>query len=227
MTRVQCNFAKGREKWVKVANTRAFATAIVDPDWPYTCAPDVVGGKGSLNGFTRYHERQRNTYSQDVPLSIDELKRLPVGYVVDGYVLLWTVGPFLINGAAVAVLRAWGFEAVSILTWAKYDLNNNHGYGGVGFWLLGNAEFCIIGKRSGWPSIRTGRSSLIIDKKRNHSQKPEAVHLLCEQRFPGPYVEIFGRNARENWTVLGNEAPGDGEDIRVSLRKQLDDATRP
>lgn len=136
-----------------------------------------------------------------------------------GYILLWVVGPFLINGAAVEILNAWGFEAMSILTWAKYDLKNNHGYGGVGFWLLGNAEFCIIAKRSSWPSIRTGRSSLIIDTKRRHSQKPEAVHELCEQRFPGPYLEVFGRRERAGWVVLGDEAPGDLGDVRESLRR--------
>jgi N6-adenosine-specific RNA methylase IME4 len=128
---------------------------------------------------------------------------------------MWAVGPFLINGAAVDVMRAWGFEPSSIITWAKWNPKKNSGYGGVGFWFLGNAEFVIVGKRPGWPSIRTGRSSLIVHPKMEHSRKPDAVHEICEACFPGPYVEIFGRRERKGWTVLGNEAPGDGMDTRA------------
>jgi N6-adenosine-specific RNA methylase IME4 len=216
--KVQCNFAKGREKSVKIDTFRSFTTAVIDPDWPYSCAPDVRGGNGKLSGFTRYHETERNAYAQKKAMSIAELKALPIGRVVDGYVLLWTVGPFLLNGSAVGLLNAWGFEAVSLVTWGKYDLENGHGYGGVGFWFLGNAEFCVVAKRPNWPSIRTGKSSLVIDKKRNHSAKPKAIHELCEQRFPGPYLEVFGREQRDGWTVLGDEAPGDGGDVRETLR---------
>jgi hypothetical protein len=82
---------------------------------------------------------------------------------------------------------------------------------------LGNAEFCVIAKRPGWPSIRTGKSSLIVHPKQEHSRKPHDVHELCEQFFPSPYVGLFGRRKRKGWTVIGNEAPGDGKDIRRML----------
>jgi hypothetical protein len=89
--------------------------------------------------------------------------------------------------------------------------------GGIGFWFLGNAEFCIVGKREGGPSIRAGRLSLVIEPKQEHSVKPDSIHRLCEERFPGPHLEIFWRLEREGWTVLGDEAPDDGHGISETI----------
>lgn len=226
---IQRSFAKRLEKYQTVEMAQPFATAIIDPDWPYTVAPgkrdvgDVIDAhrKGRLSGFTRNRDTGKNQYKQKQPLSLDELKALPIGNAVGGYIMLWTVGPFLINGAATEILTAWGFEPASIITWAKYDLKNGHGYGGVGYWFLGNAEFCIVAKRQGYPSLRTGISSLVVAPKSHHSAKPDDIHSICERRFPGPFLEVFGRRDRSGWTVLGNEAPGDGGDIKNSLRSLI------
>src|ERR1700722_19673835 len=103
--------------YVRTKTRQPFATAIIDPDWPYTIAPGVddyakAKGNGRLSGFTRNRDRARNVYRQRRPLSLAELRRVPVGEMVSGYVLLWTVGPFLISGAASDTMRAWGFEPV-------------------------------------------------------------------------------------------------------------------
>lgn len=198
-----------------------FSTGIVDPDWPYTVAPGMKvltngSSKGRLSGYTRNRDEAQNQYTAKRPLSIDEMARLPIGEVVGGYIFLWIVAPFLLMGTHKRLLSAWGFEPMSMVTWAKYDLENKHGYGGVGFWFLGNAEFCVVGKRRGMPSVRTGRSSLFIAPKKRHSEKPDDIHSLCEDRFPGPYIEIFGRRERKGWVVLGNEV-GQRLDIRESL----------
>lgn len=220
--KVQTNFAVGKEKFAEPLHiTQPFTTAIIDPDWPYT-----VGPKGKRSGYTRYKDSERNIYKQDEPLTIDELKDLPVGELVGGYLFMWTVGPFLIHPnpkkQALSVLEAWGFKQASILTWAKWNRKRNAGYGGVGSWFLGNAEFCIVAKRKGFPSVRTGRSSLIVEPKTKHSAKPDNIHELCEQRFPGPFLEIFGRKNRKGWAVIGNEAPDtEGQDIRESMRRLL------
>jgi len=222
--KVQTNFAKGKEKYASVDLRAPFATAIIDPDWPYTIAPGretiTDEEKGRLWGFTRNRQESQNQYKQHEPLSIEQLKALPIKDIVGGYIHLWTVAPFLLNGAATAILEAWDFKPVSMMTWAKYDPCQNRGFGGVGYWYLGNAEFCITAKSKGFPSIRTGVSSLIIARKGQHSVKPEHLHELCENRFPGPFLEIFGRASRPGWVVLGDESP-DGQDIRHSLKKYL------
>ncbi len=234
--RINRSCVVGNEKPIDVEINEPFATGIIDPDWPYTVAPgrnnidDIEEGKGRHSGFTR-NKDGRNKYRQQTALTIQELKDLPIKQIIGGYVFLWTVGPFLINGAATDVLKAWEFEPVSMLAWAKYHVNeqknlfgahDEHGYGGVGYWFLGNSEYCIVGKRKGLPSIRTGTSSLIVAPKRRHSEKPEHIHKLCESKLPGPYIELFGRKTREHWVVLGDEVPGyEGEDIRVSMQKYV------
>lgn len=236
-----------------------FMTGIIDPDWPYTVAPGMKDGAGKLSGFTRNRDTEKNQYKEIEPLSIEDLGKLPVGDLIGGYLFMWTVSPFLIGGlkghdesATNYLIKSWGFEACSTITWAKWDKDRNAGYGGVGFWFLGNAEFCIVAKKSGMPSIRTGTSSLLVEgensspllveSKQRHSSKPRSIHALAERRFPGPYLEIFGRYGGvqipktkngvtekitvdfgpppSGWRVMGSEAPGDGQDIR----KSMDDA---
>jgi N6-adenosine-specific RNA methylase IME4 len=41
-----------------------------------------------------------------------------------------------------------------------------------------------------------------------HSKKPEESYKLIERVCPGPYLELFARKPRENWTVWGDESKG-------------------
>jgi len=197
-------------KKVEVEMEAPFASAIIDPPWPYTYAPgDLEGftakeGQTPLSGFIQGGKSaaQYNT------LSIREMAELPIGKLVGGYILLWTTMPFL--PAALLLLEGWDFGYITGMCWGKYNMerdltNGGRGdYGGVGFWFLGNHELCLLGKKKGVPSIRTGRSSLFLAKKQSHSQKPERVHVLIEDYFPKPFVEIFGRTPRKDWKIIGD-----------------------
>ena len=261
--RIQTCFAPGKEKYEDRKISEPFATGIIDPDWPYTLGPQDGG-----DGYTRYHDKEKNVYKAAEPLTIQRLGELPVGKLVGGYLLMWTVSPFLIGtgvkpievegkvypSAALYLLEQWGFEPCSMLTWGKYRLDRirngepSGGYGGVGFWFFGSAEYVIVAKKPGMPSIRTGTSSLFLAPKQKHTAKPDYVRNLAETRFPEPYLEIFGRygeqfigkdegekNKRKrwvfpdkpkNWTVLGDQAvgikeSGYGEDIFDSVENLL------
>ena len=220
-----------------------FKTGIIDPPWPYTAAPgkkEKDKGTKSLSGFVQTPDGK----DQYPVLSIEEMCALPIGDLIDSYLFMWTTMPFF--PAALKMYEAWGFEYKTGMCWGKWDVSKqtnsprlfelpvdydfnmpgNGGYGGVGFWFLGNHELVLIGKKHGAPSIRTGESSLFLYPKTKHSEKPDRVHRLCEKYFPKEYVEIFGRRARAGWTVLGNEAPGDGKDIRDSLTEQIKRSTK-
>jgi N6-adenosine-specific RNA methylase IME4 len=208
-----------------------FRTAIIDPPWPYTLSPGTsdVTRKG-LSGFVRNKDGEHE-YSV---MSINELGKMPVGELVDGYVFLWATMPFL--PAALSLLGVWGFEYKTGMCWGKWDLRRtslalfddhdfnapgNGGYGGIGYWFLGNHELALLGKKQEAQSIRTKHSSLFLCPKTTHSSKPDHLHELCEECFPGPYLELFGRRERTGWRILGNEAPGDGEDIFSSMSREL------
>lgn len=47
--------------------------------------------------------------------------------------------------------------------------------------------------------------SVIHAPRRRHSEKPLEFYDLFETVSPGPYLELFARNAREGWTSWGNE----------------------
>ena len=82
---------------------------------------------------------------------------------------------------------------------------------GTGFCFRSAAEFFLLGTR-GSPKVRS-RSvrNLIVAPVREHSRKPADMHLMCEQLYPGPYAELFGRAQRRGWDVWGNETAKFGE----------------
>ncbi len=180
---------------------RPFGTAIIDPPWPYSPNAKTIGKKAKARSGYVLNPRTQDLYST---MTLQEIADDPRGRLAD-YVFLWITGPFLLRGAHQPILSAWGLEAASMLTWAKYDIKGQHGYGGVGYWFLGNAEFCIVAKRPGWQSLRTGKSSLFIEKKGRHSAKPDNIHKICEDCFPGPYLEVFARIPRKGWTQEGDQ----------------------
>lgn len=178
-----------------------FKTLIIDPPWPY----DKTSGHGALKGYSDGHYK---------PLSIDDLAALPIDSIMDpteAYVFMWSTGPFL--PAAVSLFPRWGFKYITSAVWVKTT-----GLG-VGYWFRGDHEHILIGKRVKAPSFRTGRRSVFRFEtpRGRHSRKPVFLHETIEKILPAPYLEIFARETRLGWTVCGNEAPGDGWDIRDRL----------
>ncbi len=49
--------------------------------------------------------------------------------------------------------------------------------------------------------------NIISQRKREHSRKPDEIYPIIEGCSHGPYLELFARNRRKNWTVWGNQAP--------------------
>lgn len=200
---------------------RNFGVVLADPPWAYA--------------QTSRHEKLRG-YSdvQYAPLTTADLLALPVkDYVADSAVLLlWATWPFVPD--ALRLVEAWGFEYVTGLPWVKVTARDDtKPVYGVGYWMRGATEVILIGKRKGGKSARTPFIGLVeegwtdpltglVTESFAHSRKPDSVYDLAEafgaQVGPGlPRLELFARRAREGWWSLGNEAPGDGIDIRERL----------
>jgi N6-adenosine-specific RNA methylase IME4 len=114
---------------------------------------------------------------------------------------LWTTNYHMLNGAR-DVLDAWGFAPVTILTWGK----NKYG---MGEWLRGQTEHCILATR-GKPVVQlTGQSTLLHADVRAHSEKPREFYDLVESLCPAPrYAYLFSRyRHNERWDCHGDEAP--------------------
>lgn len=201
-------------------------TGIIDPPWAY----EQASHHERLTGYSTGHEYPS--------LTTADMMDLPIRKMMN-YLFLWTTGPFIED--AYKLIRAWGMEPITMLAWVKCAQIDTNGLPafpnipgdtfdaekvfkptyGVGYWFRGCVEPIILAKAPGVPSIRTPWVGLLSPNAK-HSRKPQTLHQLIETNFPGPYVELFGRRPTPGWTVLGNEAPGDGLDIRVSIQNFLD-----
>ena len=52
---------------------------------------------------------------------------------------------------------------------------------------------------------------MIQSRKREHSRKPDEQYALIESCSPGPYLEMFARGTRADWTYWGDQANDDYE----------------
>ena len=158
----------------------------------------------------------RNAMRHYPTMTLREIEALPVRDVVDrdAILWLWITGPLLVQGAHVPVMKAWGFTPSAMgFVWVKLNkraaslfVMHEDVFMGGGFTTRKNAEFCLIGKRG--KSLRKSASvrEILISPVRDHSRKPDEAIKAVESYSDGPYLELFGRQSRPGWTVLGREA---------------------
>lgn len=161
-----------------------FRVIVSDPPWAY----EKRAGDATHRGDLPYPS-----------MSIDEICALDVGSRAhpDGCVLwLWTTNAFMRD--AFVVLDAWGFREKTILTWVKNRI-------GLGDWLRGQTEHCIMAVRGNPTITLTNQTTKLDGLVREHSRKPDEFYALVEALCPGSKVEMFCRTPREGWAVWGAE----------------------
>lgn len=158
-----------------------YQVIVVDPPWPYggTYDPDT--------------HRVASPYPE---MSIEQLMEFDIPAAADCVLWLWVTNAFMHE--AYHVLEAWGFEAHTILTWDKQRI-------GVGFYLRGQTEHCILATK-GKPIItHSAQGTLLSTKATTHSTKPDEFYKLVESLCPGNKLDMFARKERKSWEVWGNE----------------------
>ncbi len=101
---------------------------------------------------------------------------------------------------AFRVLDAWGFVEKTILTWVKNRI-------GVGNWLRGQTEHCILAVRGNPVVNLTNQGTVLHAPVREHSRKPEEFYEFVEGLCPGKSrLELFAREQRDGWVCGGAEA---------------------
>jgi N6-adenosine-specific RNA methylase IME4 len=127
------------------------------------------------------------------PMPLDEIKALCAGdrspFTPDSILYLWVPSNRMDDG--IAVLRAWGFEFVSVITWDKEDI-------GMGRWVRDQTEHLLIGKRGDFPGLLEGSQprSLYREKKTTHSRKPVWFAEMIDRLYPDMRkIELFQRRA--------------------------------
>ena len=114
---------------------------------------------------------------------------------------MWTTVPH--QAIATDVLRLRGFTYKSSIAWDKM-------IPGTGHWSRNQHELILIGTRGKVPCPAPGTQypSVIYEKKREHSRKPEKSYQMIEAYFPNvPKIELNCRGApRPGWDAWGFEA---------------------
>jgi N6-adenosine-specific RNA methylase IME4 len=161
-----------------------FGCLYVDPPWDYD---------------HRGHFYSAGRHYPTMPL--EALQALPVAQLAadDAHVHLWTTTSFLRE--ALALIEAWAFTYKSMLVWDKRQV-------GTGSYWRVHTEFLLLGVRGTVTRFRRyDLGNVYRSAHGQHSRKPDIVRTWIEQVSPGPYLELFGREAVEGWTVFGNEPP--------------------
>jgi len=181
---------------------RDYRAVMADPPWRFKSNSAAKPGRNAMRHYSC--------------MSMEEIQALPVGDHVadDAALFLWITGPLLAIGAHLPLMKAWGFKPSGMgFVWIKLNpgaapmfvMRGDLAMGG-GFTTRKNAEFCLIGKRGKSVRRDAGVHEVIMSPRRQHSRKPDEIIERIERYTDGPYLELFSRASRPNWTCWGNEA---------------------
>lgn len=181
---------------LRTASGGKFSTILADPPWQFQ----------NKTGKVAPEHRRLNRYPT---MSLAEISALPVSEVAadTAHLYLWVPNALLPEG--LAVMSAWGFQYKSNIVWHKVRKDGGPDGRGVGFYFRNVTELMLFGVRG--KNARTlppGRRQVnfLATRKREHSRKPDEQYEIIESCSKRPYLEMFARGERPNWTVWGNQA---------------------
>jgi len=189
--------AKNRKKIKKSKGKKAspagtFSTIIADPPWHWA----DMGDADQLG-------RAKPEYDT---IPIGDLENLaPWGKRVsefadkDAHLYLWVTNRSL--PLAFRLIEPWGFRYVTALTWVKPSF-------GMGNYFRGQTEHVLFCVRGSQPIKRKDVGTVFHAKrgKGGHSSKPEEFFDLVESCSHGPYLNLFSRRERDDWTTWGESS---------------------
>lgn len=184
---------------LNLADGECFQTVLADPPWRFM----------NRTGKVAPEHRRLSRYET---MSTDDICALPVKdlTVEPAHLYLWVPNALLPEG--LRVMEAWGFQYKSNIIWHKIRKDGGSDGRGVGFYFRNVTEILLFGVRGkNARTLAPGRSqvNMIQSRKREHSRKPDEQYDLIEDCSPGPYLELFARGTRPNWTYWGNQADDD------------------
>jgi len=168
-----------------------YRVGTIDIPWAYE--PDGDADRAAHRGAWPYPT-----------ITIEQACALPVGSIMhdDSILWLWVTNFILARGLHLPVLRVWGFEPKTIVTWEKDSTS-------TGIWLTGQTEHVVMAAR-GKPLVTlTNQTTLLRGPVRDHSVKPREFYDLVESLCPAArYADLFSRyRHNDKWDCHGDEAP--------------------
>lgn len=168
---------------------KKYKTIYLDPPW------EEKGGGKIKRGADRHYDL----------MSIKEIAKLPIKKLASEqgcHLYMWTTNNFLEK--SLELLKQWGFEYITLITWTKDRI-------GLGQYYRGITEHCIFAttkKRLPYKIINGKRQqgqTGFFEPKTTHSTKPQRMREMIEVVSYSPRIELFARESFEGWDCWGNE----------------------
>lgn len=169
----------------------AFSILACDPPWKFT----TYSEKGKLKKSAECHY---------ATMDLLDIGKLPVAGLAapDCALFLWATAPMLRH--AFWLMDKWDFEYKTNLVWGKTTRNNKISFG-TGYRIRNSHEHVLLGVR-GNPKNSRAERSLLMERVREHSRKPEGFYSLVERWLPDARrLDIFGRERRPGWETFGDQ----------------------
>jgi N6-adenosine-specific RNA methylase IME4 len=163
-----------------------YRVIVADPPWPY----EIASEESTIRGVWPYPT-----------MSIAEIASTDVASIAHDHAILWLWTTNYHMQVVFDLLRGWGFQHRTILTWAKDHM-------GAGDWLRGQTEHAVFAIR-GKPTVTiSDQTTLLHAPVRGHSEKPKEFYDLVERLCPAPrYADLFSRyRHNERWDCHGTPA---------------------
>jgi N6-adenosine-specific RNA methylase IME4 len=175
-----------------------YGTVLADPPWRFQ----------NRTGKMAPEHRRLQRYSTMALPEIAELG-IPQMILPNSHLYLWVPNALILEG--LEVMRRWGFVYKTNLVWYKVRKDRGPDRRGVGFYFRNVTELVLFGVHGHTRTFAPARRmpNIIITQKREHSRKPDELYDIIEQCSPGPYLELFARHSRIDWTQWGDEVCDD------------------
>lgn len=184
-----------------------YSVLVVDPPWSY----------GSSTGRTRtaeYHYKTIGHNGKEINrrngsgiAKIIELTPVKAMAAESAHLYLWATNPKL--PFAFEVMRAWGFEYKTTLTWVKTKLTGGVHNGGMGWFYRGATEHILFGVKGTKPIPPAVRmANVVMAPPTIHSEKPDAFYAMLRHIY-GPaekMIDLYGRRSHISFEAWGLEA---------------------
>lgn len=215
---------KEQRRWLKKAVTEGWNRRDFRMELNAAQKRGVISGTADLEGMFRVWLIDFPwTYRQAEPSTVSAQSRYPGMTVQEGIEMgdsirahtmkhavafWWVTAPMLyyatepaLGPDAYRIIRAAGFEPKTGGVWDKVAHNFGH-------YLSIRHEHLIIATRGECTPDRPTPmlDSIFAERKSDvHSEKPKIAIKYIERLYDGPYVELFARERRRNWTTWGNQ----------------------
>ncbi len=171
-----------------------FGVILADPPWRFQPFDNKDGHEKSASKHYRV-------------MDMDWLRSLPVFMLGtdDSVLVMWATQAQLDD--AMELMKVWGYTYKTAGAWAKRSKTDKTWAFGTGYIFRSAAEFFLVGTMGSPRSAVRDVRNLIVAPVREHSRKPQEMHVALERMFPDvPKCELFSRESRPGWSTWGAES---------------------